>query len=307
MNDLYDKLYSDCTLCPRQCRVDRTTGQLGVCGCGASAIVNLTMLHRGEEPILGGDKACGAVFFEGCQLRCVFCQNHDISRRPTSKGMSLNSDELASKYIELEAQGASCIDLVTPMHFAPTVAQSIRIAKNKGIKLPFVLNVGGYESVSTLQLFDGLIDIYLPDLKFYSSEVSSLLSSAPDYFEVATKAFAEMYRQVGPASLKDGLLTKGMIVRHLMLPGLAFDSKHICQYLTDTYGNNIYISLMNQYTPMPLLDNSLPAKLKESLSHKLNPRAYDILIDFLCDMGQTNAFVQEEGSDTSDLIPNFNK
>lgn len=306
--DTLYKLYKNCNLCPRACHVDRLSGQLGFCSCNApKANVNLTMLHFGEEPVISGVRGSGAVFFEGCQLRCVFCQNYQISRAPTFTGKAMTAQELSSEYLRLEASGAHNINLVTPLHYAPTIKESILIARERGLKLPFAMNVGGYESVETLKLFEGLVDIYMPDLKFYSSELSSKLAKAPNYFEIASKAIDCMYSQVGPIKLgSDGMLEKGLIVRHLMLPGQVFDSKHICKHLVENYGNNIYISLMNQYTPMPLpLDSSISDKLKDELSSTLNPRAYSILTDYLCDMGQVNAFVQSDSSSGNEMIPDF--
>ena len=297
--------YSPCMLCPRRCGADRSGGRTGYCKTTSAVTVNLSMIHRGEEPVLGGKGGCGAVFFEGCSLRCIFCQNQGITS-PTGKGKVYDENSLADLFKKLESDGAGAIDLVTPLHFAPTVANAVRLAKDTGLGIPVICNCSGYESVNTLKLFDGLIDIYLPDLKYYSSKVSAKYASAPDYFTTAALALDEMFRQVGSIKLDDTgkTMTRGMIVRHMMLPGNLFDSKHIIDYLASRFGNDIYISLMSQYTPMPhLLENeNAPEELRRTLS-KDN---YERLCDHLSDLGQTNAFVQEMSSQGTLMIPDFN-
>lgn len=296
--------YSPCNLCPRRCGADRLHGKTGFCRAGAEVSVNLSMIHRGEEPVLGGQGGCGAVFFEGCSLRCIFCQNQSITS-VTGRGKVHDEKSLADLFLNLESDGAGAIDLVTPMHFAPTVAAAVRTAKESGLSVPVICNCSGYESVSTLRLFDGLIDIYLPDLKYYSPKVSYKYSSASDYFSTAALALKEMFRQTGSVRLdENGMMTKGMIVRHMMLPGNLFDSKHILDYLVSVFGNDIYISLMSQYTPMPhiLEDECAPAELKRPLSRE----NYEKLCSYLAELGQTNAFVQEMSSSGSLMIPDFN-
>jgi len=215
----------------------------------------------------------------------------------------MDAEVLADAYINLESKGAHNINLVTAGHFIPTIAESITIAKDKGLKIPFVMNSGGYENVSSLQILEGLVDIYMPDLKFYSPVLSRKLCMAPDYFEVATKAIEEMYRQTGPVVLDgDGLMKRGVIVRHLMLPGKLFDTKKVLDYLCDTFGNNIYISLMNQYTPF---DYKYPdMRLPEFLQRKLPQNTYDCAADYLSNKGQYNAFIQEDASG-DELLPEF--
>jgi len=295
--------YSPCYLCPRRCGADRTHGKTGFCGAGADVTVNLSMIHKGEEPVLGGEGGCGAVFFEGCSLRCIFCQNHKITKT-TGNGTIYDEKGLADLFLKLALGGAGAIDLVTPMHFAPTVANAVSLAKKNGLSIPVICNCSGYETVETLKLFEGLVDIYLPDLKYFSRKASIKYANAPDYFTTAAMALDEMYRQTGNAVLdKNGLMTRGMIVRHLMLPGNLFDSKHILDYLVSRFRNNIFISLMSQYTPMPhILENeSAPEELKRQLS----PENYEKLCDYLADLGQTNAFVQEMSSSGELMIPDF--
>lgn len=296
--------YSPCNLCLRRCGADRTNGKTGFCGVDAKTTVNLSMIHRGEEPVLGGPSGCGAVFFEGCPLRCIFCQNHKITKT-TGNGTVYDANGLADLFLKLASDGAGAIDLVTPVHFAPEVANAVRLAKENGLSIPVICNCSGYESVSTLKLFEGLIDIYLPDIKYYSGKVSAKYANATDYFATAAMAVDEMFRQTGKAVLdENGIMKRGLIVRHMMLPGNLFDSKHILDYLVSRFGDSIYISLMSQYTPMPhiLDDENAPKELKRTLSSE----NYEKLCDYLSDLGQTNAFVQEMSSSGSLMIPAFN-
>lgn len=290
--------FENCNLCPRKCGVDRTGGKTGFCKMPAQPVVNLIKLHYGEEPIISGKNGSGTVFFEGCNLGCVFCQNYFISRGPTEHGTQMDSNSLAEAYLSLRDRGANNINLVTPMHFAPAVADSIAIAKDKGLDIPVAVNCSGYDLVSTLKLFDGLVDIYMPDMKYFSSKISSEYSHAPDYFSVCASAIDEMFRQTGDIVLgDDGLLKKGIIVRHLILPGGLFDSKHVIDYLTSRYGNRIFISLMSQYTPMPACTGKLS---------KRPPKHFcDSLADYLTSKDQINAFVQEYGSAGNEMIPDF--
>ena len=297
MRDM-ENLFDNCRLCPRRCGINRNAGMTGFCRMPGHPLVNLIKLHYGEEPVISGKEGSGTVFFEGCSLGCVYCQNYSISRGPTGHGISMDAQSLSDAYLRLQDQGANNINLVTPMHFAPIVAESVSIAKRSGLKIPVAVNCSGYELVSTLKLFEGLIDIYMPDMKYFSSKFSSAYSHAPDYFQVCACAVDEMVRQTGdPVLGDDGLLKKGVIVRHLILPGALFDSKHIIDYLTSRYGNKIYISLMSQYTPMP----SAEGKLKQRPSK----RACDSLADYLASRGQENAFIQEYDSCGKEMIPDF--
>ena len=285
-------------LCPRKCGADRTAGKTGFCGMPDVPVVNLYKLHFGEEPIVSGTSGSGTVFFEGCSLGCVFCQNYLISRGETGRGTKTDAGKLSGIYLELQDKNAHNINLVTPMHFAPVVAESVRMAKNNGLKIPVAVNCSGYDLVSTLRLFDGLVDIYMPDMKYFSGKFAGSYSHAPDYFSVAACAIDEMVRQTGDAVLgEDGLLKKGVIVRHLILPGAVFDSKHVIDYLTSRYGNRIFISLMSQYTPMPGAEGKLAGRPSKSNC--------DSLAEYLASKGQVNAFVQEYASSGKEMIPDF--
>ena len=294
-----ENLFYNCTLCPRRCGADRTAGMTGFCRMPDYPLVNLIRLHYGEEPVISGTGGSGTVFFEGCSLGCVFCQNYLISRGPTGKGIRMDKDSLSDAYLKLQDRGANNINLVTPFHFAPVVAESIEKSRSSGLKIPVAINCSGYDLVSTLRLFDGLVDIYMPDMKYFSSKLSSKYSNAQDYFQICALAVDEMVRQTGDfITGPDGLLKKGVIVRHLILPGALFDSKHVIDYLTSRYGNRICISLMSQYTPMP----NASGKLKERPSE----RACESLADYLASKGQTNAFIQEYNSSGKEMIPDFN-
>ena len=293
-----ENLFANCNLCPRRCGADRTGGMTGFCRMPDHPLVNLIKLHYGEEPIISGTNGSGTVFFEGCSLGCIYCQNYSISRGPTGRGTKMDKDSLADSYLRLQEQGANNINLVTPMHFAPAVSESIAKAKSSGLKIPVAINCSGYDLVQTLKLFDGLVDIYIPDMKYYSSKLSTEYSHAKDYFPVCCLAIDEMVRQTGVAVIgEDGLIKKGVIVRHLILPGGLFDSKHVIDYLTSRYGNRIYISLMSQYTPMPSCTGKLKERPSQSSCEKLS--------DYLSSRGQINAFIQEYDSGGNEMIPDF--
>ena len=299
-----------CRLCPRACTVNRLAGEKGICGMGAQITAARAALHFWEEPCISGTRGSGTVFFSGCSLHCCFCQNEPISRGRA--GRAISAERLCEIFFELKAQGAHNINLVTPTHFIPQITSALRMAKDRGLGLPVVCNCGGYESVEALRIWDGLIDIYLPDLKFYSAALSESMCHAPDYFEKASAALAEMFRQTGtPVFDEDGLMKKGMIVRHLMLPGHLFDTRKILGCLCTTYGNNIYISLMNQYTPpaatASAASHSSPVQPAASAApdHPLSEKHYEAMIQFLVDQNQEHAYIQDSGTDSESFIPPF--
>lgn len=293
------QLLSNCILCPRQCGVDRTSGQTGYCGMPESLLVARAALHMWEEPCISGSTGSGTVFFSGCNLKCVFCQNHSIALGDCGK--SITVQRLAEIFLELQEKKATNINLVTPTHYIPQIRDALLLAKKNGLTLPIVYNTGSYESVESLRLLDGLIDIYLPDLKYYSTELSTKYSHAADYFQVAAAAITEMYRQVGMPVFDEttGMMKHGMIVRHLILPGQTKDSKKILRYLHETYGNNIYISIMNQYTPLPHVAQ-MPL-----LNRKVTAEEYDKIVNFALAIGIENAFIQEGETAEESFIPPF--
>ena len=290
-------MYQNCTLCPRNCKVNRLSGQTGFCGMPASVSVARASLHMWEEPCISGTNGSGTVFFTGCNLKCVFCQNHTIA--VGKKGRQVSISQLADLFLMLQEQEAHNINLVTPSHYVPGIAEALTLAKNQGLMIPIVYNTSGYDSVKTLAMLDGLVDVYMPDFKYVSGELSKRYSHASDYFEVAKASLAEMYRQVGAPVFDGDMLVKGVLVRHLILPGCIEDSKAVIQYLYRTYGNNIYLSIMNQYTPLPHV-----AAFPE-INRKLTPNEYDEVVDYAIQLGVENGFIQEGNTAEESFIPEF--
>lgn len=288
-----------CTLCPRGCGVDREV-TVGVCGETQKVRAARAALHFWEEPCISGKKGSGTVFFTGCTLRCVYCQNHRISTGDVGKEITI--ERLAEVFMELKEQGANNINLVTPTHFVPQIISALEIAKERGMDLPVVYNTSGYESVETLRRLEGYVDVYLPDFKYLDSRHAKRYSKAEDYPEVAKKALAEMVRQTGaPVFDENGIIKKGVIVRHLLLPGCLNDGKKIVEYLHRTYGNQIYMSLMSQYTPLDTLDRETYPELGKKVSRK----SYDWLVDYAISLGVEQAFIQEEDVADESFIPSF--
>ena len=290
-------MYTKCTLCPRKCNIDRTTGQTGFCSMPATIKVARASLHMWEEPCISGENGSGTVFFTGCNLKCVFCQNHTIAVGGTGKEIS--TEKLADLFLMLQDKKAHNINLVTPSHYVPGIAKALTLAKEKGLSIPIVYNTSGYDSVETLALLDGLVDIYLPDFKYVSSTLSAKYSHAKDYFAVARNSLAEMFRQVGAPIFNGDMMQKGIIVRHLLLPGCVEDSKAVLQYLHETYGDNIFISIMNQYTPLPHISNY------PELNRKVTETEYDEVVNFAIDLGIENGFIQEGETADESFIPAF--
>lgn len=294
-----DTLMSNCTLCPRRCHADRTAGKRGFCGQTAAVTAARAALHFWEEPCISGSSGSGTVFFSGCSLQCVFCQNHSIALGENGHEISL--ERLGEIFLELQQKDASNINLVTPTHFIPQICYALFLAKENGLHLPVVYNTSGYEEVSALRLLDGLVDIYLPDFKYVSSELSKEYSHAADYFEKASAALAEMYRQVGKPVFdsENGMMKRGIIVRHLLLPGQTKDSKKVLRYLHSTYGNEIYVSIMNQYTPLPHVSH-IPA-----LNRRVTDEEYGRVLDFAERIGIEQGFLQEGETAQESFIPAF--
>lgn len=289
--------YENCILCPRECGVNRYE-KTGACKVGAMVKVSRAALHMWEEPCISGTEGSGTIFFSGCNMGCVYCQNIAISTG--KRGKEVFIDELADMMLDLMGQGANNINLVTPSHYVPSIVPAIKLAKSKGMNLPIVYNTSAYEKVETLKLLDGLIDIYLPDFKYLDSESGKKYSYTPDYPEVAKKAIAEMVRQVPKVEFDEkGIMQKGVIVRHLLLPGHLQEAKHIVGYLHETYGEQIYISLMSQYTPMSDFEKY------PNLNEKVKKRNYDKLIDHAVSIGVEQAFIQEGDVASESFIPEF--
>lgn len=288
----------NCILCPRNCGINRDCGNKGFCGESSSVRIARAALHFWEEPVISGDKGSGAVFFTGCNLKCIFCQNASIAASEVGKEVSIET--LAEIFLKLQGEGANNINLVTASHYVPQVAESIRIARKLGLEIPIVYNTSSYEKPETLRLLDGLVDIYLPDFKYMDAKLAKAYSNAEDYPEVAQAAIAEMYRQVGKPAFDDaGLMRKGVIVRHLVMPGAVGNAKAVIDYLYGAYGDDIYISLMNQYTPMKEF-----AEYPE-LNRKVTKREYEKVLQYALSLGVENAFIQEGETAQESFIPPF--
>ena len=287
--------YKNCKLCARECGIDRTS-QDGFCRMGDEIYLSYYSLHMWEEPPISGDQGSGTVFFDGCSLGCVFCQNRDISRGRNGKCVSVA--ELSDIMLELQERGAHNINFVTPTHFSPSVREAIIIAREQGLSIPIVYNTGSYDSPEALRKLSGLVDIYLPDYKYCLSRTAKKYSQAENYPEAAKAAISEMYRQVGEAEFDEsGLMKRGMIVRILLLPGHVAEAKLCLKYIFETYGDSVYISLMNQYTPMP--------GMAPPLNRKVTGEEYGQLVDYAERLGVKNAFVQERGTASESFIPPF--
>lgn len=290
--------YENCLLCPRKCGINRRTGQTGVCGVSSEIKVARAALHYWEEPCISGKKGSGAVFFSGCSLHCVFCQNREIS--DGKAGKVINKERLSDIFIELVDKGANNINLVTPGQYIPDIVWAVNDAKSRGMKLPIIYNTSGYENVTELKQLEGIVDVYLPDFKYMDSTLSAMYSRAKDYPSVAKQALSEMVRQQPDVVIDDatGLIQKGVIVRQLLLPGHVNDAKAVLKYLYDTYHDHVYISMMSQFTPIALKDYP-------EINRTVTRREYERLVDYALKIGITNAFIQEGDVAKDSFIPAF--
>lgn len=294
MNEL-----DSCILCFRKCRVSRTKGILGYCKAGVDLKVARAELHFWEEPCISGENGSGTVFFSHCNLSCVFCQNHEISQDYNGKIVSI--DRLSKIFLELQAKKANNINLVTPTHYVPQIIEAIKIAKSNGLSIPIVYNSNGYDSIETIRLLEGYIDVYLPDFKYFNDKYALKYSDSNNYHDNVISILKEMFKQVGEVEFDDnGIVKKGLIIRHLMLPGLLFDSKKVLDEIYSIFSDSVYISLMNQYTPL-----NKAFKFPE-INKSLNPKHYDSLIDYAVSIGITKGFIQKSGTDSNTFVPKFN-
>lgn len=290
--------YENCLLCPRKCGINRRTGQTGVCGVSSEIMVARAALHYWEEPCISGKRGSGAVFFSGCSLHCVFCQNREIS--DGKEGKVISKERLSDIFMELADKGANNINLVTPGQYIPDIVWAVNDAKSRGMKLPIIYNTSGYENVTELKLLEGIVDVYLPDFKYMDSTLSARYSRAKDYPSVAKQALSEMVRQQPDVVIDDstGLIQKGVIVRQLLLPGHVNDAKAVLKYLYDTYHDHVYISMMSQFTPIALKDYP-------EINRTVTRREYERLVDYALEIGITNAFIQEGDVAKDSFIPAF--
>ena len=287
-----------CNLCPRNCMVDRAY-KTGFCNASDKIRIARAALHYWEEPCISGENGSGTVFFSFCPLKCVFCQNYDLSHK--NIGSEISIEKLADIFLKLQNQKAHNINLVTPTHYVPQIIEALKIARNNGLTIPIVYNTSGYETVDTIKMLAGYIDVYLPDFKYYSNTLAEKYSNVKNYFEIATEALKEMFSQVGEFSLdENGIIKRGMVVRHLILPGYVDDSKNVVAHVYDLFRDKIYISIMNQYTPLPHV------KDYPELNRKVTEKEYDEVVEFALSLGIENAFIQEGDTAEESFIPNFN-
>ena len=292
-----------CELCPRACKVNRLNGQLGFCKASDKVKVALVSTHYFEEPCISGElgenqKGSGTIFFSNCNLRCMFCQNYEISHE--GKGIEITTDRLAEIMIEQQERGVNNINLVTPTIYVYQIIEAIKKAKAMGLHIPIVYNTCAYETVETIKMLDGLIDIYLPDLKYYADNIAIKYSTAPHYFENATAVIKEMQRQVGENVFdENGIMQKGMIIRHLILPNHIQNTKHVLKWIKENLPDGTYVSVMAQYFP------TYKAKEDESISRKINQKEYDEIEAYLGELDLENGYIQELGKHEEEYVPNF--
>ena len=291
-------LLESCTLCPRRCRINRLAGERGYCGMTAEVMGARAALHMWEEPCISGARGSGAVFFSGCSLGCVFCQNRPIAAGEVAKPVPLS--RLTEIFLELQEQGAANINLVTAGHFAPQTAWALAEAKRRGLRIPVVYNSSGYESKEALETLGDLVDVWLPDFKYMDPGLSKKYSHAEDYPRTACQAVDWMVRRAGLCEFdEEGYVQKGVIVRHLILPGHTKDSMAVLKYLHERYGDSIYISIMNQYTPLPQVE-AYP-----ELARRVTKREYEKVLDYALELGISNGFFQEGETARESFIPLF--
>ena len=292
------ELSEKCALCPRKCGANRLLDKKGFCSGGRDLKIARAALHLWEEPCISGESGSGTIFFSGCTMRCIFCQNREISRGEAGKIISI--ERLSEIFFELKEKGANNINLVTPMHYAPQIIKALDIAKAKGFDLPIVWNTGGWELPESVEAVKDYADIWLTDFKYFDNNLAEKFSDAKEYFENASASLKKMVEQTGKAVFDDdGIMKKGVIVRHLVLPGHTDDSKEILRWLWKNFGDSIWVSIMNQYTPL-CTDEKYP-----ELFRSVTDEEYDEIIDFAVDLGFENAFVQEGGAASESFIPPF--
>lgn len=279
--------------------VDRTI-QTGFCKATDKIRIARAALHHWEEPCISGENGSGTVFFSFCPLKCVFCQNYTLSHE--NNGQEITIQKLSNIFLNLQNQKAHNINLVTPTHYVPQIIEALKIAKQNGLRIPIVYNTSGYENVDTIKMLNGYVDVYLPDFKYFSNDLAKKYSNVSNYFEIATNALLEMFKQVGDFSLDEsGIIKRGMIVRHLLLPGYTEDSKNVIAHIYDLFRDKIYISIMNQYTPLEHV------KTYPELNMKVTDEEYNEVIEFALSLGVENAFIQEGDTAKESFIPDFNK
>lgn len=290
---------NSCTICPHNCKINRTQGKVGRCHAKDTIKIALYSVHQFEEPCISGENGSGTIFFSNCNLNCVYCQNYEISQQ--GKGKEITIDRLAEIMLEQQERKVENINLVTPTSYIPQIIEAIKIAKNNGLHIPIVYNTNGYETVEAIQKLNGYIDVYLPDLKYAENKLGEKYSKVKNYFEITTKAIKEMQLQVGKNEFNDkGIMTKGMIIRHLVLPNHIENSKKVLKWIKQNLGTKTYISVMAQYFPTYL------AKEKEELNRKLTKEEWKQIEDYVEELGFENGFIQELGEHEEEYVPIWN-
>ena len=293
------ELLEKCTICPHNCGINRTNNQIGRCKSKDTVKIALYSTHNFEEPCISGKKGSGTVFFSNCNMNCVFCQNYEISQQ--GKGKEITIEELAEIFIKQQEKDVENINLVTPTSYVPQIIETIKIARNKGLKLPIVYNTNGYEKVETLKMLEGYVDIYLPDFKYSDNELAKRLSKVDNYFEIATQALTEMYRQTGKAVFDDrGIMQKGMIIRHLVLPNHILNSRRVLKWINENM-HDVYVSVMAQYFP------TYKAKDIEDINRKLTKEEYEQIENYLYRLDLENGYIQELGEHEEEYVPKWDE
>lgn len=286
-----------CTICPHNCGINRLDGQVGRCKSKETVKIALYSTHNFEEPCISGKKGSGTVFFSNCNMNCVFCQNYEISQQ--GKGKEISIQELADIFIEQQEKDVENINLVTPTSYVPQIIEAIKIAREAGLKIPIVYNTNGYEKVETLKMLEGYIDIYLPDLKYSDDLLAKRLSKVDNYFEIATNAIKEMHRQVGqPVFNEYGIMQKGMIIRHLVLPNHILNSRRVLKWINDNM-NDVCVSVMAQYFP------TYKAKEIDDINRKLTKEEYEEIENYLYRLNLENGYIQELGEHEEEYVPKW--
>lgn len=286
-----------CEICPHNCKVNREDGRLGRCRCNDKIKIALVSTHEFEEPCISGKNGSGTIFFSNCNLNCIYCQNYEISQ--LGKGREITVEELAKIFLKQQEKKVNNINLVTPTMYAYQIIEAIKIARENGLKLPIIYNTNGYEKVETIKALDGYVDVYLPDLKYYSDTLSKKYSNVDKYFEIATKAIKEMYKQVGQATFnEEGIIQKGVVVRHLVLPNHLQNTKHILKWIKENLGD-IYVSIMAQYFP------TYKAKGDSEIGRKLTKKEYKEIENFLFTLDLKNGYIQELGEHEEEYVPKW--
>ena len=287
-----------CMICPRNCKVNRLNGQKGYCRSSDKMKIALVSVHKFEEPCISGTEGSGTIFFSNCNLKCIYCQNHDISQENVGKEVSV--ERLAQIMLEQQNRNVNNINLVTPTMYVYQIIDSIKIAKENGLKIPIIYNSNGYENIDTIKMLNGYIDVYLPDLKYYLDEVAIKYSDAPDYFNIATKAIKEMYNQVGTVKFDErGIIQKGVIIRHLILPNHIKNTKNILKWIKDNFDDKVFVSIMAQYFP------TYKAKYDDLINRKLSIREYREIENYIYSLDLKNGYMQEIGKHEEEYVPKF--